>query len=387
MKRIRGLSWAHTRGHAPVVAAGAAWSDRYPDVDVDWTRRSLAEFAAGGLAEYIGQYDLVSLDYPLVGEAAESNWIEPLDSYLSADHIESLRRATIGRSFESYEYRGSTWAAPLDVSALASAYRQDLLDQQSLSIPQTLSELIDFASATRQAAVPLSVFSCVALYLSFLAQLGATPFDDSADGVVETPVGIEALEWFRRLAEVVPPDCLEKGAVQLLSQLASTDELIYVGYAYGYSTYSGKGYFPHQLDFAGVPPLVADSTPRPTLGGVGLALLTGAPERAAAIDFLRWVTSAECQERFFALAGGQPAVDAAWRDPIVNDASRNYYSATYASVVSAYVRPNDPWYGLFQPIAGRLLQDFIRERTEPKETQAALDRALRAAKSEHSRGA
>lgn len=380
MTHVRGLSWAHTRGHPPMVATSSAWSDRHPAVHLDWTPRSLLDFASGQLDQYIGLYDLVALDYPLIGEASEHGWIEPLDAFLSQEQIKTLEAGTVGPAFEGYGYGGRTWAAPLDVAALTSAYRADLLEAAGLTVPSTFDEVLALARTTGRVAVPLSVFSTVATFLSLCAQDGGILFDPSQEQLVDHDVAVRALSRLAELAAAVPTWCLEEGAVQLFSRLASHDELLYVGYAYGYSLYARNGYFPHRLTFTAPPPVTAGTPSRPTLGGVGLALLAQAPAREAAIDYLVWVTSADCQGGLFTTSGGQPAQEAAWDDPDLDRLNGGYFSATRDSLREAYVRPNARWFGHYQTAAGRLLQDFIREGRTPEDTVQKLNRELSVAR-------
>lgn len=374
MTLVRGLSWDHTRGHAPMVATSSAWHDRHPDVTVHWSPRSLSDFAGGALAEYVGRYDLVALDHPLVGEAVENGWIEPLESFLPQVRIDALSEASIGPSFASYRLDGATWAAPLDAATLASAYRADLLDVSAL--PNDYDELLDLAATTHRVAMPLTIFGCVAVYLSFCAELGAPLADrnDSVDLVDSSVVGVEALTRLARLVSHLPEYCFSDGAVQLLGRLASTEELSYVGYAYGYSTYARPGFFPYRVTFTPCPPLNPGGVSRPTIGGVGLALLTAAPERDAAVDYLSWVTSADSQDGLFTTSGGQPARRTAWQRPELDALNGGFFSALAQSMDQAFLRPNAAWFGRLQPILGMTIRDALQARVSPETTQAALDR-------------
>lgn len=365
MTTVRGLSWAHTRGHAPLVATSRAWTDFVADVDFAWHPRTLAEFADGGLAGYLGSYDLVVLDHPLIGEAAQAGWLQPLDGDAGRD--------AAGACFDSYTCAGRQWALPLDAAAQCSAWRRDLLGGAP---PATWDELVALAAETGRVATPLSIFSVVATFLSLVVQLGGDPFADPAR-VVERAIGERALELLGGLVAHVAPWCHDAGAVQLLGRLATSDDLHYVAYAYGYSTYARAGYAEaaggHRLRFGDPPPVVAGQVARPVLGGTGIALLHGAPSAAAATDYLRWVVSPGCQRTLYTQAGGQPAAAAAWDDADLDALCGGFFSGTRASLDAAWVRPRSAWFARFQPAAGRSLQRFVRGQAGPGEVLDDLD--------------
>ena len=45
MKRMKGITWAHSRGFTSIVAVSQRYSELHPEVDIVWEKRSLQEFA------------------------------------------------------------------------------------------------------------------------------------------------------------------------------------------------------------------------------------------------------------------------------------------------------------------------------------------------------
>src|SRR5215212_1162826 len=117
MTTLRGLTWDHTRGYAPVVAAAALYRDTVrPDVDVVWDRRSLWAFGEAPLEDVASAYDLLVLDHPFIGVAAEAELLVALDGELSEPYLDEQRAQSVGPSFESYAHDGHQWALPIDAS-------------------------------------------------------------------------------------------------------------------------------------------------------------------------------------------------------------------------------------------------------------------------------
>lgn len=353
---VRGLSWDHPRGHAPLVAASGAWAHVRGDVRVEWTPRSLADFAAGELHGYLGEFDLVACDYPLIGRAVAEGWLQPLDGV--ADTFAGL-------SHSSYMHRGRLWAVPVDAAALTLAHRPDLLPEP----PADFTSLLRLASETGRVAVPLSVFSAAALYMTFCAEAGADPFGTA-------PERRQALERLTQLA----PYTEAHSSVDLLRTMATTDDLLAVAWPYGYSTYALRGSFGARIAFTDPPSSVPGTPARPVLGGVGLGLLSGAPAPDDARELLRHLTRRDTQCGLYAGSGGQPAHAAAWESGELDRATLGFYSGTRTSLRNAFVRPNAAWFDHAQPRIGGAVQEHVKGKTDTAATLARLDDIVRTAR-------
>ena len=45
MKKLKGITWAHSRGFTSIVAVSQRYAELHPDIDITWEKRSLQEFA------------------------------------------------------------------------------------------------------------------------------------------------------------------------------------------------------------------------------------------------------------------------------------------------------------------------------------------------------
>lgn len=80
---------------------------------------------------------MVVIDYPSVGDIAESKMYVPIDEVLSKKELELIQRISIGKTYESYSYNGHLWALPIDAATQVSAYREDMFKKLSLRVPKT----------------------------------------------------------------------------------------------------------------------------------------------------------------------------------------------------------------------------------------------------------
>src|SRR5687768_1104697 len=104
MIELHGISWDHRFCTAPLRRCSEAWSELHPDVRIRWTPRPLSAFEDQSLDELMGDVDLVAIDHPHCGAAAEANCLWPLEELLAADRIERLAEASAGPSHASYRY-------------------------------------------------------------------------------------------------------------------------------------------------------------------------------------------------------------------------------------------------------------------------------------------
>jgi multiple sugar transport system substrate-binding protein len=61
-RSLTGITWNHTRGYLPLVAAAQRFADRDPSVEIIWHTRSLQEFADAPIERLAESFDLLVLD-------------------------------------------------------------------------------------------------------------------------------------------------------------------------------------------------------------------------------------------------------------------------------------------------------------------------------------
>lgn len=103
MIRLRGMTWRHDRGLAPMLATARQFAADHPGVAIEWEARSLSEFGEAPVEDLAEQYDLVVLDHPYIGELARSRAFLALDEFLPAAFLEEQAASTTGPSHASYQ--------------------------------------------------------------------------------------------------------------------------------------------------------------------------------------------------------------------------------------------------------------------------------------------
>ena len=363
MQILKGITWNHTRGYAPLAVTAKVYNDFHPDVEIEWAIRSLWSFGEEGLDELARRYDLLLVDHPFMGTVAAQGLFLPFDEHLPAAELNTIRGHSIGRSFESYDYAGHVWALPVDAAAQGSAARLDLLEKHGVTPPKNWAEVVQLARESGKVGMPMAPMGLLGAFFSLYANQFEPPFGADESWAMEAEKAVFVLNQLRDLFRHLPANSLSTYATALLNRMALTDELWYSTLVYGYANYGMRGYAPNPLSFGPLPGSRPDGA---TLGGVGIAVSAQAQYGKTALDYARWLASPLCQSTLYALGGGQPANRLAWEDDTLNGLTNQFYRATRETVERAFVRPRFEGFHEFQTGAARVLTNFLREDGSPQ---------------------
>ncbi|MEO0055126.1 MAG: hypothetical protein RLZZ50_1073 [Verrucomicrobiota bacterium] len=375
---LRGITWNHTRGYLPLVAAGQRFHEIHGGaVDVVWEKRSLREFEATPVDELAARYDLLVIDHPFVGYASATGALLPLDAHLDAAFLQDQAAHSVGGSHESYLWDGRQWALAIDAATPVACWRPDLVSRLGLALPRTWEELLALARAGH-VELPAAPINCLMNFYSLCVSHGEAPAL-SRERLVSAPVGEAALADLAALIAACAPGGLARNPIQSYEHLlrADNERLAYIPLTYGYSNYSRPGYAARLLSFGDV--VAHRGAPlRTTLGGTGLALSARASHREWALRFARYAASGEVQRTLFTAAGGQPGHRAAWTDADADRAANGYFSATLPTLDRAWLRPRHDGYMHFQDAASDVVHAALSGRAAFDATLTEINRLWRA---------
>jgi multiple sugar transport system substrate-binding protein len=246
------------------------------------------------------------------------------------------------------------------------------MERYGISIPETWEDLLTLAALGR-VVMPCIPVDCLMHFFMLCASLGEEPCSQ-AQRLISQDVGKQALMMLMELTSLCPPEILGWNPISVYEAMTSRDDYVYCPFAYGYSNYARPGYAGTQLQFGDLVRIGSDGLARSTLGGTGLAVSARCAHQQAAVNYVRFVTSSECQRTLYAYSGGQPAHRSAWLDEALNDHCRNFFRETIAAVERAYLRPRYEGYIGFQDKAGILLHEFLQRQADVGMSLDALQR-------------
>ena len=376
LTRLRGITWNHSRALPPLIATAQRFEELHPGVQIQWEKQSLHEFGHADIATLAGEFDLLVIDHPKVGDAEACGALTDLLPLLSQDQVEDLEHDSLGPSYASYLYRGALYALPIDAAAPAASFRPDLLARYGLPEPKSWDDVMDLA---RMGWVKMPGFSAD-LFLNFMglhASLGY-PVASNPERLVDHEIGSQCLARLGELAAAMPDEIYSMDPIALYERMASTDTVAYCPFAYTYSNYSRRGFAANPVQFAN-PVKLSDGSPmRTVLGGTGLAISATCPNQSLALEYGLFVSGRTCQQTLYGVCGGQPSRRSAWWDIQLNALTNDFFRETMSSIEAAYVRPRYRGYVSLQVSGGKLIADFCKQRGDVRRVLDELDSLYRA---------
>ena len=349
---LKGMTWDHPRGVDGLRASDALLVERH-GVTVEWEARSLLAFGDQHVADFAHEFDVMVIDHPHVPDAVEAGALLPLDA---VPGFEELARESVGRSHESYRYRGAQWGLGLDAAAQVSTFRPDRAE----GAPVFWSDALELAK-TGTVLWPYKPVDAFSTFATLLAQRGA-PLAESLVGpgpFLDRGVASEAIEFMIELADAVPDWCATANPIDVAEALVADDSNYSVGVAlFGYTNYSRPGFRTRLLAYDDIPSFDGLSSGS-TLGGAGISVSSSTRHPELALAVAATLAGADVQSGPYTAGGGQPGNLRAWRDGANNRATLGFFRNTLRTLERAWVRPRVAGWPDFQLALSHLVRDAV----------------------------
>lgn len=332
MTKLKGMTWDHPRGYAPLEALAPEIEKRF-EIRIEWTRQSLREFGDTSVTDLARRFDLMVIDHPHCGQSARDGALLPLDTLLNSEEAADIRHNPIGPSLASYELDGHLWALPID-GAMQSASMRAGLDA---AFPDSWDALLASGLTYAVPLCPTDVFCC---FLTLCAQNGH-PADAEGDFLHAPQMG-DTLARLRRIHRHADPRSTAWNPIQLYEHMSVQTDIDYCPLAFCYINYA------HRLRFGPIP-----GVHHALLGGAGLALSAQCQSPDAAIRVAAWLTSSTCQAGLYLQKGGQPAHGDVWA------MEHPFFSNLRETLDQAFLRPRCPGWNIFQEKTGEELHRWL----------------------------
>jgi multiple sugar transport system substrate-binding protein len=368
MKTLKGLTWDHPRGHRPL----RAWAREDRSVDVRWDIQKLERFESHPIHELAERYDLLIVDHPGIGEAAEKQCIRPLEDFLTDEQSVFLQASSIGSTFESYQYGGRHWAIPIDAAAQVCA-----LAGGAVIAGLTTWDGIRRYSQNNEGSVALSLGGPHALltFYSICQSMDGELFSEN-DLVVSRDVAINALAVMQGIYSRQQKELVDLNPIRLLDEMAR-GQFDVCPAIFGYVNYatreSGRA-----IRFTNIPHCGSPDLRGSVLGGTGMAISVSCKPTPELIAHIMRYVSDEVQSSLVVENAGQPSNTVAWRNDRANVLTQNFFRDTFATVSSAFVRPKYHGYIPFQDSSSAIIREGLIQ-------QKRVDEIFDAIKENHGR--
>ena len=306
-----------------------SWATLAPNGNVDDLRSLVSEWeeASGGkvdivvlphpgLAEKVlldettgvATYDLVTLNYPKLGQFVEAGLLQPLDPLMAEEGARDPELDDfIPRLLEAYgQWDGQLYGLPMHADGRIMVYRKDVFDAHGKQPAQTWDEYLELArffngkdwdnTGAPKYGVAFRFNADVissGRFAEVQAGLGGQLLGDGWEPMIATPESQKAMETIVALAAEGPAGSLEMGASEYVNTLRLGQVPQLVVWADSAATMDDpeKSKVVGKVAFGQVPGGAA------LLGGFGISILANSQNPAAAYDFMTWLTSPEIERR------------------------------------------------------------------------------------------
>lgn len=314
-------------------------------------------------------YDMVTVDAPLVAAYTNRGYILPLDNYFSEDDISQFVESEISASI----WDGKFMAAPMNNSSQVLWYNADLLEAAGYELPGSnpedrlsWEEVAEMAAAAQEAADPDGsqgimgimfeqvdrAYQMLPLANSFgEPSIGEDGF--TVDGVLNSEGWIKALEFYKNLYDT---GISARGitAEEVAGYFTSGKVVFMVGATWtGYSAEAAGlnyGFTPCPY-FEGYEDKVATST-----GSWHIGISAFTEKTDACADFIKYITLGE-GEAWNRAAGNVPSTLAGVEETVNSD-NKVMALAAYEAENTAVARPVTPGYSEYETVINQLFADI-----------------------------
>ena len=296
-------------------------------------------------------YDVVDVDVVWTAEFAAKGWLQPLKDKMALD-TSAMLKPTV----DSATYKGTLYAAPQTSDGGILYYRKDLVP----TAPKTWDEMMGMCSIAKANNI-----GCYAGQFSKYEGLtvNASEAINSSGGSVLDKDGkpslntADAKAGLENLAKAYADGNIPKEAITYKEeesrQAFQDGKLLFLRnwpYVYNLATTEGSSKVKDVLGMTALPG--KDGPGASSLGGHNLAVSVYSKNKATALDFLKFMTSAET-EKFYATQGSlAPVLGSLYEDKELV-AKLPYLPVLKTSIENAVPRPVSPFY----PAVTKAIQD------------------------------
>lgn len=268
-------------------------------------------------------FDVMGLDIIWIAEFARAGWIRDISDGWKAEE----RRAFLPSTVEAATWLGKPYAVPWFTDAALLYYRKDLLAKHRVEVPRTWEQLIAASKQVLEAEGDprLTGFvwqgrqyeGLVCDALEYIHSNGTRLIDGQGRWAADTARAAGALALMRELVHKhkVSPMLVLAGDEETARQIFGNGQAVFMrNWPYANGIYSKPG--SEVLGKVGLAPLphFPGGESSPTLGGWFLAVNRHSKRPAAALELIRFLTSAEVQRELFRKLSYLPTRVALYRD-------------------------------------------------------------------------
>jgi multiple sugar transport system substrate-binding protein len=274
----------------------------------------------------VNTYDLVTLNYPKLGQFVEAGVVMPIDAFVANPSARKAELADyIPRLLEAYgKWDGKLYGVPLHADGRIMLYRKDVFAAHGKQPAKTWAEYLELAkyfngkdwdnTGSPKFGVAFRFNADVissGRFAEVQAGIGGRLIDDNWKPHIDTQQSRDAMAIVSALAANGPRGNLEMGSSEYVNtiRLGQVPQLIVWAESAATMDNPAQSKVVGKIGWAPVPGGAA------LLGGFGISILSASKNGAAAYDFMTWFTSRETERKRQAQNLFAPTRSSTYTDP------------------------------------------------------------------------
>lgn len=328
-----------------------------------------------------GDYDLISYVIMWKGEYVSKGLLAPLAPFFLNASLadpdydpEDILKAYIepvgivgGKKGYLTGVTGALYGVPFGSETSVLGYRKDIFEKHKLKVPETYDELMALVCKFKELEPGMSGLTSRGsaghqvghAWLLHLNPLGGTVFDDHWKPVYDSPAGIKAAEYLKKILECGPEGGNAFGFDEMKNAFLQGKSALYLDSVSiaGEAEDPAKSKIAGKIGWAPHPKGVIRAS---QTGGFGIAIPNNSKNKEAAFLLMQWLTNKSTDKKI-ALAGGSPSRMSTYTDPEMQKKYAHYPVFAEAMKTAAHDwRPLiAEWGELNAPTLGVALSDAM----------------------------
>ncbi len=322
--------------------------------------------------------DVMALDVVYVAEFAAAGWLEPLDSYFDKSTQDQYLSGTIAGA----TYDGKLVAFPWFTNASAMFYRKDVIDQLGAEVPKTYDGWMQLAEKAKgvngieytadfQAAQSEAL---VCNWVEYLWNNGGDVLDAGGKPIVNSENNVEATNIMKTLVDKYAPNGVTTYTETESEQVFLDGKALFIRDWSGFWNTANKegSKVAGKVEATTLPIGPKGTEGHSCLGGLDLVINKNidAEHKAAAAEFLKYMSSHDTQKQMTLIAAQPPVLKAIYQDEDILK-TIPFYKDFYNVIQGGKSRPMSPKYAKTSDAIQRNIHQALTGELDVKQ---ALDK-------------
>lgn len=248
-----------------------------------------------------GDIDVVHAPVIQVQRWIQAGWLQPITDMISEETTSDILAGPLG----AYQVGGEQWALPFFAGVGLMSYREDVLEEAGVSVPETWAEMLEIAplvtndehAAIALRAAPGQGFNMF-IFPMVMRAYGGTFFADYEGGdftpAINSPENLEALNIYIELINEYGPPGAGNFNFAEVNGAAQNGQIVFAVEGTGVISQIVDPANSRFADVTGIAlPPGGPAGRSPAIGVHGMGIPASASNPDAAAQFLEWAVSAE----------------------------------------------------------------------------------------------